>query len=170
MNDEQVNGQAFGDPHVVYPGQTPIGVVVEDYLNNDWDYFWLLVTERENGYGYCSFGSLLPYLVGRTEHIIHHEGECIICSGLDPVFWLDPERLIPQVLEDKAISSRLVGDLPLADLLVIDVQGESLSREAFKAAVYDYWQEVVGVSLNGELKVIRILKVKSLEMDARPRF
>jgi hypothetical protein len=48
-------------------------------------WWWLLTTEIEGAYYVCLFGSLLPYLTGRTAHIVHNIGDCAVCSGMDPL-------------------------------------------------------------------------------------
>lgn len=102
------------------PGDATIEEVLRAYLDRKGRWWWLLVTETEGQYYVCSFGSLLPYLTGRTPHIVHNIGDCGICSGMDPVLWRDTGALVDEALADEAICSRSVSDLPMAELPTVE--------------------------------------------------
>lgn len=93
-----------------------IGDVLQAYIDHKAQYWWLLIAAKNQQYYVCSFGSLLPYLTGRTDHIVHSIGDCVICSGLDPLLWQNTDRLIEEALASQTIRSRLVAELPLANI------------------------------------------------------
>lgn len=105
-----------------FPGSATIKVVLRTYLDRDGQWWWLLTTEREGKYYVCSFGSLLPYLTGRTPHIVHKIGHCPICSGMDPLLWQDTDALVQEALADRVICERIVANLPMAELPTVDAR------------------------------------------------
>jgi hypothetical protein len=109
--------------YIFFPSETTIEEVLSAYLQRDAAWFWYLVTERNDGYKVCSFGSLLPYLTGRTQHIVHTPGDCPICTGMDPVLWQDTDTLVEEALATKHIRQRLISSLPMADFEVVDIHG-----------------------------------------------
>jgi hypothetical protein len=123
------------------PGSATIGQVLQAYRNRRAEWNWLLVAETEGQFSVCSFGSLLPYLTGRTEHIVHNIGDCTICCSIDPMLWKDTGRLVREALADRAIRSRRVADLPMAELRVVEARREDESpsdwyrRRSFGRAV-----------------------------------
>jgi hypothetical protein len=82
----------------------------------------LLLAELRGEFSTCSFGSLLPYLGGRSPQIKPNIGDCAICSGLDPVFWEHTGALVQEALADEATCARLVSELPLLRLPIVKVE------------------------------------------------
>jgi hypothetical protein len=105
-----------------FSSSATIGEVLRAYLDRQGQWWWLLTTEMEGQYFVCSFGSLLPYLTGRTTHIVHSIGHCPVCSSMDPVVWRDTGALVEEALADQATCSRLVSDLPMAELPVAEAE------------------------------------------------
>lgn len=105
-----------------FPPDATVSEVLRAYHRRDAQWWWFLTTKIENEYFVCTFGSLLPYLTGRTDHIVHRPGACAICSGLDPVLWRDTDRLVREALRWRRIYRRKVSSLPMAPLLVRDVE------------------------------------------------
>jgi hypothetical protein len=141
-----------------FPGSATIEQVLRTYLDRHGDWWWLLTTEIGGEYRVCSFGSLLPYLTGRTPHIVHNIGDCAICSGMDPLLWCDTGALVEQALADATACSRLVSNLPLAELPVVTV-------EDLEGLEGGYWLvmrggRALGVTENGVLSGIYIEQVK----------
>ena len=60
---------------LLMPPEANVEEVLRAYLKHKGQWWWLLVSEIEGTYRVCSFGSLLPYLTGRTPHIVHNIGE-----------------------------------------------------------------------------------------------
>lgn len=110
---------AITQDFLLFPGNATVKQVLRAYLHRGADWWWLLVADLDGSHGICSFGSLLPYLTGRTAHIVHNIGNCPICSAMDPALWSDTGRLVREALADAAICARTVADLPLADLFVM---------------------------------------------------
>jgi hypothetical protein len=108
----------------LFPGSAQVGEVLQAYVERGGQWRSLLVAENSGQYSICSFGSLLPYLTGRTDHIVHNIGECPICFSMDPLLWRETEVLVQEALADEAIWSRRLADLPTADLKVIEAQCE----------------------------------------------
>ena len=103
------------------PGVT-VGDVLSAYVMRGAHWWWLLVVQSGTETAMCTFGSLLPYLLGLTPHIVHTAGACPICETLDRVLWRDTERLIAQALADPRIRSRLVDTLPMKPIPVADIE------------------------------------------------
>ena len=108
------------DDYLLFPGSATVGEVLQSYRGHDADYWWLLVVNNDGKYSVCSFGSLLPYLTGRTDHIVHRIGDCVICGSVDPLLWQDTASLVVEVMADESLCRRRLTDLPLADLSVVD--------------------------------------------------
>jgi hypothetical protein len=107
------------------PASATVGQVLRTYLDRQGQWWWLLTTEMDGQYYVCSFGSLLPYLTGRTSHIVHRMGHCPICGGMDPMMWQDTGALVEEAVADVAARSRLVSDLPMAELPVVEAGTET---------------------------------------------
>jgi hypothetical protein len=132
-----------------FPGTATIGEVLQAYRDRKAKWDWLLIVETSGQFSVCSFGSLLPYLTGRTEHIVHNIGDCVICHSMDPVLWKDTDRLVREALADRAIRSRCVADLPMAELKVVEAQREGESRsEWYRRRSFS---RVAGVTKDGVL-------------------
>lgn len=99
-----------------FPTSATVGEVLEAYVDRQANYWWLLISGKADEYFVCSFGSLLPYLTGRTDHIVHDIGHCTICSGMDTLLWQDTGLLVEEALADKGICGRLLAELPMAAL------------------------------------------------------
>jgi len=121
-------------------GSATVEQVLRACIDRQAQWWWLLITEVEGEYYVCSLGSLLPYLTGRTPHIVHSIGDCAVCSGMDPLLWRDTGALVEEALADVAACSRLVSDLPMARLPVIEAKeleepqiGLWLARQGLRA-------------------------------------
>lgn len=140
---------AITNDYLYFPGSATIGQVLQAYRERRAEWNWLLVAESGGQFSVCSFGSLLPYLTGCTEHIVHNIGDCAICCSMDAMLWKDTGRLVREALADKAVRARLVADLPMAELRVVEAKREDESpsdwyrRRSFGRAV--------GVTENGIL-------------------
>jgi hypothetical protein len=150
-----------------FPGSATVEEVLRTYLDRQGQWWWLLISEIEGEYYVCSFGSFLPYLTGRTPHIVHNIGDCPVCSSIDPLLWRDTDALVEETLADAASCSRLVSDLPMARLPVIeakDMEGLQiefwLARQGLRAG---------GVTKNGLLCEVHILQVKG-DLGGLPDF
>jgi hypothetical protein len=146
------------EDYLHFPGSATVGEALQAYVAREGQWWWLLVAETEGEFSVCSFGSLLPYLTGRTEHIVHNIGDCAICCSMDPVLWQETGRLVQEALADAAACSRRVADLPLAALPVVETQGHDEAPLA-------WWGRrpagrAVGVIKNGVLEGVDILQVK----------
>ena len=108
------------EEYLHFPSSASVGDVLRAYVNRNAQWWWLLTTETAGEHYVCSFGSLLPYLTGRTPHIVHNIGDCAVCSGIDPRLSRDTETLVEEALADGATCSRLVSDLPVAELPIIE--------------------------------------------------
>lgn len=140
---------AITKDYLHFPGSATIGEVLQAYRHRKAEWDWLLVAETEGQFSVCSFGSLLPYLTGRTEHIVHNIGDCVICHGMDPMLWKDTGRLVRAALRDKAIRARRVADLPLAELRTVEAQREDESQsEWYRRRSFS---RVAGVTKDGVL-------------------
>ncbi len=140
-----------------FPASATIEDVLRTYRDRDAHWWWLLTTEIEGAYYVCSFGSLLPYLTGRTPHIVHNIGDCPICSGIDPLLWQETDALVEEALADRTICSRLVSELPLAELPVVAVEETKEPRDI----PWYIGQRATGVIENGVLCGVGIIQFMS---------
>jgi hypothetical protein len=108
------------EDYLHFAGHATIAQVLRIYAERQAQWWWLLVAEIEGAHYVCSFGSLLPYLTGRTAHIVHNIGDCAICSSMDPLLWKQTGALVEQALADDAACARLVSSLPMAELLTVE--------------------------------------------------
>lgn len=120
--------------HLDFPCNTPVGDVLDTYRRQQGRWWWLLTTKVGDKFYVCSFGSLLPYLLGRTPHIVHNIGDCSLCGGMDPLLWRDTGALLEKALADESVCSRRLRDLPMAELPVID--GRSMETDEFDNWVF----------------------------------
>jgi len=148
-----------------FPASATIEDVLRTYRERDAHWWWLLTTEIEGTYYVCSFGSLLPYLTGRTPHIVHNIGDCAICSGIDPLLWQETDALVAEALADGAIGSRLVSGLPLAELPVVAVEE---TKDPWDISWYT-GRRATGVLENGALCGVGINQVKG-DLGGLPDF
>lgn len=132
-----------------FPGTATIGEVLQAYRDRKAKWDWLLVAETDGRFSVCSFGSLLPYLTGRTEHIVHKIGDCVICCSMDPVLWKDTDKLVREALADAQLRSRRVADLPMAELRTVEARREGESSGAWRRR--RSFSRVAGVTENGVL-------------------
>jgi hypothetical protein len=140
-----------------FSGSATMEEVLRTYVDRQCQWWWLLTTEREGEFYVCSFGSLLPYLTGRTPHIVHSIGDCPVCSGMDLLLWSNTDALVEEALADVATCSRSVSDLPMAELPIVEDEemegsdiGFWLMRQGLRAC---------GVTNNGVLCGVYILQV-----------
>jgi hypothetical protein len=141
-----------------FPGDATIVQVLRTYLDRDAHWWWLLTTERHNEYYVCSFGSLLPYLTGRTPHIVHNIGDCPICSSMDEQLWKGTGSLVREALVRAAIRARRVADLPMAELPVVDVtEVEESERTKW---LFRHASRVCGVVEDGVLIAMYVARMR----------
>jgi len=141
-----------------FAGQTQVGEVLRAYVDRQATWFWLLTTERAGQYYVCSFGSLLPYLTGRTPHIVHNIGDCPICSSMDPQLWQDTDVLVEEALADAAIRARTVSDLPMAELPIADVTHvDEAERDMW---LFRHADRVCGVVEDGALTAMYVVRMR----------
>jgi hypothetical protein len=139
-----------------FPARATIGEVLRTYVERQAQWWWLLITEREGQYSVCSFGSLLPYLTGRTEHIVHNIGDCAICCSMDPLLWQDTSALVEEALADAGICSGLVADLPMAELP--SLEGSGMDESQRPLWLIRHGARAGAVIENGELCGVEILQ------------
>jgi hypothetical protein len=149
------------EDYLHFDGSATIAKVLQAYLDREAHWWWLLTTEREGQYYVCSFGSLLPYLTGRTLHIVHNVGHCLVCSAMDPLLWQDTARLVEEALADAAVCARRVADLPMAELPTVDAQ------DAEELAMM--WGPARGVIEDDVISGVYIVQMKG-ELGGMPRF
>ena len=137
------------------PATATVGQVLRTFLDRQGQWWWLLTTEVKGQHYICSFGSLLPYLTGRTPHIVHSIGRCPVCGGMDPVLWRETGALVEETLADAATCSRLVADLPMAELPVVEAGTEV--------------HPGTGVTENGVLCGVDIVQMKG-DLGGMPAF
>ena len=141
-----------------FPDSATIEEVLHAYVDRQCHWWWLLTTEIEGEYTVCSFGSLLPYLTGRTSHIVHSIGDCPVCSAMDPLLWRNTGALVEAVLVDVTTRSRLVSDLPMAELPAIEAK-------TMEGAQIGFWLmgqglRACGVTENGVLCGVYVMQYR----------
>jgi len=147
--------------HLHFPASATVGEVLQAYRDQGADWWWLLTTRRDGQYYVCSFGSLLPYLTGRTPHIVHRIGHCPICSGLDPLLWQDTSALVEEALADSDICARTLADLPMAELPTVDA-GDADGTGPL-------WGSVRAVLEHGVVTEIYVIQIKG-DLGGMPGF
>jgi hypothetical protein len=150
-----------------FPGRATVKQVLRVYLRRDAQWWWLLVAETDGEHAVCSFGSLLPYLTGRTDHIVHNIGECAICSGMDPLLWQETGALVREALANETLCRRRVSDLPMAALPVVD--GERIDEEEIVRAMVMSRASACGVKKNGAWYGVFRFQVKG-DLGGPPAF
>jgi hypothetical protein len=143
-----------------FPGSATVGEVLRSYVDREAQWWWLLVAETDGQFSVCSFGSLLPYLTRRTQHIVHNIGDCAICCGMDPLLWQETGTLVQEALADEAIRARRVADLPMAELAAVEALGDD-------APFFDRWP--AAVIKDGLLVGVYIVQVKG-DLGGLPDF
>jgi len=138
-------------------GNATIEEMLQIYSDREGQWWWLLVAEVEGEHFVCSFGSLLPYLAGKTPHIVHQIGECALCMGMDPIFWTETNLLLKSVMENKKMGRRRVSDLPLAVLPVVDNPSEE--SDIMKTIMVEE-ASACGVRTDGVLRGVYVIQVK----------
>jgi hypothetical protein len=137
--------------HMHVSGSATIEEVLRAYIDREAQWWWFLTTERNGQYFVCTFGSLLPYLTGRTPHIVHNIGDCPVCSGMDPLLWQQTGALVQEALADPTIGTRRVAKLPMAELPVADVEETKLDDFWFRLWVQGKGTSAYGVLEDGVL-------------------
>ena len=135
-------------------GSATIGDALRAYLDQDGQWWWLLIAEIEGECFVCSFGSLLQYLTGRTPHILHTIGDSAICSGIDPLLWANADALVKDVLADATVCSRTVSGLPMAALPI--VEAEKAEGHPIGSWPMGKGERACGVTENGVLSGVYI--------------
>ena len=147
-------------------GSATVKQILQIYSDRDGQWWWLLVAEVEDKHYVCSFGSLLPYLAGKTPHIVHQIGECAICTGIDPIFWTETNLLLKSVMEDKKMGRLQVSDLPMVELPVIDNPSE---ESDIAETMMMQKANACGVRTDGVLRGVYIVQVKG-NLGEPPQF
>jgi hypothetical protein len=148
------------EDYVLFPGSATIEEVLRDYRDRGGQWWWLLIGETEGSYTVCSFGSLLPYLTGRTSHIVHNIGDCAICCGIDPLLWTNTGTLIEEALADASIRSRVVSDLPMAELLLVESGNTAGTTIGFR--LIDQGLRVAGLTEDGVLCGVYLVQYRGI--------
>jgi len=156
--------------HLHFPGSATVGQVLRAYLDHDAQWWWFLTTEREGEYFVCTFGSLLPYLTGRTPHIVHNIGDCPICSGMDPLLWQQTGTLAEEALAKPTICARRVAELPMAELPVVDIRDTKRDDFWFWLWSQGKGTRVYGVMENGVLSGVHFQQELGLSGGGPPDF
>jgi hypothetical protein len=131
--------------HLFFPGSITVGEILRAYAplqkapHGDWV---LLVVQVGEEFRVGSFSSLLPYLTGRTPHVVHDVGACH-CGGLN---YSMPE-LLQEALSTSKICARRAADLPLLNLPT--VERDAMTKQAFKEWVRQRAPAPCGVTENG---------------------
>jgi len=140
--------------------------ILQIYAEREGQWWWLLVAEVAGEHYVCSFGSLLPYLAGKTPHIVHQIGECALCMGMDPIFWTETNLLLKSVMEDQQMGQRPVSDLPLAVLPMVDNPSE---ESEIVETMLRGEANACGVRDDGVLRGVYIIQVKG-NLGEAPQF
>lgn len=152
------------DSYIFVPAEATVTEALCAYLDREANWWWFLVTRKEDAYAVCSFGSLLPYLTGKTPHIVHMPDACPICSGVDPVYWGNTTEQVEEALAMPGVRARQVGDLPMAPMYTITV--EEYDREH---APISLWEQRLhsnpyGITDSARLISIHHTDTKSMDM------
>jgi len=150
-----------------FPPDATMEQVLRTYLDREAKWFWLLTTEREGQHCVCSFGSLLPYLTGRTPHIVHNIGDCPICCSMDPVLWQDTDVLVEEALAHADIRKRRVADLPMVELPVVDVT--DVVESELPVWLFRHAAPVCGVIEDGVLTAMYVERMRG-DVGGVPNF
>lgn len=146
--------------YLYFPASTTVGQALQACQAQDVPGPSLLVTQVEGAYRICSLGSLLPYLTGRTPHIVHGHGDCPICSGLIPPQWQDTAALLAEAFADADACSRLLPDLPLAG--IPRIEATRLAEEGIAAQLAGLGFRACAVTQDGVLcGVLTILQERA---------
>jgi len=144
-----------------FPEQATVGQALQACEEQHTPGASLLVTRVEGAYRICSLGSLLPYLTGHTPHIVHRLGECPICSGLDRHLWQDTAALLSEARADAQVRERLLSDLPLAQIPVLEARrlaepgiAAKLAEIGFRACAVTEDGVLCGIYLVPETKTL----------------
>jgi hypothetical protein len=150
--------------YIYAPAGMMVGAALRAYLERGAQWWWLLITRVNGAYRAGTFGSLLPYLAGKTDHIVHTIGDCVICSGLDPLLWTDTDELVDAVLADPAVRARQISDLPLLVLEPVDLATVLPYMIPEGASFDELWQgpRLTLAVENGRLVSVDIVQTKDL--------
>ena len=132
--------------HLFFPGRATVGEILRAYQpqQKQPDGFWLLLVVWAGGeFHVGSFSSLLPYLTGRTPHVVHDVGECK-CGRQGMYRW---EELLNEALSNPAVCARPASDLPLLKLPT--VERDRMTSKEFDAWVQSRAPAPCGVTENG---------------------
>ena len=159
-------GMTFSQNYLFFPGSATLEEVLRAYRQRRASWTWMLVTERRGVHFICTFGSLLPYLTGRTPHIVHRNGNSAPCCRVDPMLWRKTEPLVEEALADPAIRLRLVRNLPMAELPVVDKGAPA--DQPFEVRLVSAGQ-VCGVTERGRLCGLHLMPMHS-QLTPLPAF
>jgi hypothetical protein len=143
--------------YLQFPGSTAVAEALRAYADRQGQWWWLLVAESEGQFSVCSFGSLLPYLTGRTDHIVHSIGDCVVCGGMAPMLWRDTGALLEEALADEANGSRALAHLPMAKLPTIEAS--EMDERARNVWMLRQRLRVCGVTEDGLLRGVDIMQM-----------
>lgn len=145
-----------------FDSSATVGEALRAFQEQEGKWWWLLTTKVGDRFCICSFGSLLPYLTGRTPHIVHRIGDCALCGGMDPLLWRETGRLVDEALASEAICSRRLSELPMAELPAVDSQ--TMSTEEFRRWFFrESKLRACGVTENGALAGVVVLRMRAPE-------
>jgi hypothetical protein len=154
--------------YLCFPGSTTVGKVLRTYVRRQCDWWWVLIADAEGEHTICSFGSLLPYLTGRTPHIVHSVGHCPVCSGLDPLLWRDTGTLVQKALRSWRTRIRRISDLPMAPLPVAELK--ATQGPDFHLWLVEQGTNIYGVAESGVLCGVNIPQTMGGLMGGPPDF
>jgi hypothetical protein len=157
LNIEQI--QELSTPHVLLSSDATVGDAVRACVHRKGQWWWVLVVQDGEQYGICSYGSLLPYLTGRTPHIVHNVGDCAICSGMDSLLWRETGSLVDEVMADEDICARRLSELPTAPLRT--VAAEEINEDRLFATL-GRLGPAVGLTLDGAWAGVHVVRTRDL--------
>lgn len=151
--------EKLSSPHILLPSDATVGDAVRAYVHRKGQWWWVLVVQDGEQYGICSYGSLLPYLTGRTPHIVHNIGDCAICSAMDSLLWQQTDALVDEVMTNEGLRARRLSELPMALLRTIATEKMDEDRKFMTLGCLG---PVVGLTLDGELAGVHVERTRDL--------
>ena len=145
--------------YVFLPADATVGDAMRAYILRKGLWWWVLVVQDGDQYGICSYGSLLPYLTGRTPHIVHNVGDCATCSGMDPLLWRETDSLIDEVMANEDSCARRLSELPMSLLRTMATEEMDEDRVFMTLGRLG---PAVGLTLGGALAGVHVERMRDL--------
>ena len=89
---------------------------------------------------------------------MYNIGDCGLCSGMGLVLWRDTGALVEEARADGATCSRLVSDLPMAELPI--VEGETMKGRAIGLWIRKLGSRVCGITKKGSLRRMYVERMR----------